>query len=79
MIQLLMLGRDYGYDRLRAAVEAALELGCSDSAAILYLLTADGLERVRPEAIDIGTLARYERPLPVLADYNQLLSAEVVQ
>jgi hypothetical protein len=55
MIQLLMVGRDYGYERLRLAVETALELGCSDSAAVRYLVTADGLERVRPEAIDVGS------------------------
>jgi transposase len=79
MIQVIMLGRDYGYERLRQAIERALDLGCSDPAAIRYLVTADELERVRPEAIDIGILARYERPLPVLADYNQLLSAEVKQ
>lgn len=38
-------------------------------------LTADGHD----EAIDIGALERYARPLPVLLEYDQLLSAGVVR
>lgn len=78
MIQLLTLGRSAGYDRLRQAVETALQLGCADPAAVRYLVTADEQARTRPEAVDVGSLARYARPLPVLAEYNLLL-AEVIR
>lgn len=79
MIGLLILGRQYGYERLRQAVELALEMGSSDSAAVRYLMTAENLERAQPEWLDLGGLSRYERPLPVLTSYDQLLSSEVVQ
>lgn len=78
MIQVLMLGRTYGDDRLRQAVARTLELGCADPAAVRYLVTADEHERTQPEAVDVGSLARYARPLPVLADYNLLLT-EVIR
>jgi hypothetical protein len=74
MIQLLSLGRTHGDDRLRQAVETALQLGCADPAAVRYLVTAEEQRRTRPEAIDVGSLQRYARPLPVLTDYNRLLT-----
>jgi hypothetical protein len=42
-------------------------------------LTAKELERVPPEILDVGFLSRYEQPLPVLHNYDELLSGEVVQ
>ena len=79
MVELLLLGRQHGYGRLRQAVESALEMGSSDAGAVRYLLTAEDLERPQPELLDVGVLSRYERPLPVLAGYDELLSAEDVQ
>jgi len=58
---------------LRKAVEKALELGCSDTAAVRYLLTADELEKNKPDAVELGALVSYERPQPSLAAYDQLL------
>ena len=78
MIQLLALGRTHGADRLRQAVETALELGGADPAAVRYLVTAEAQARTRPDPIDVGRLQRYARPLPVLTDYNRLL-AEVTR
>jgi transposase len=79
MIELLKLGRRYGYERLAAAISQALKLGCSDGGAVRYLLGAgdDRLRHRRPEAIDIGTLSRYERSMPVLSGYDELLVREV--
>src|SRR5687768_1507470 len=34
MIELLQLGREHGFARLRVAIEAALDLGCTDAAAV---------------------------------------------
>ena len=83
MIEVLLLGRRYGQERLRAVVNEAVELGCSDVAAIRYLLEEErGEPRARREAIDIGRLVCYERPQPSVADYDRLLasvSREVIQ
>lgn len=73
MIDLLTLGTAEGWDRLRAAVEQALSFGCQDVAAIRYLLVGSRLSKPAVEAIEIGALARYERPQPVLSGYDQLL------
>lgn len=73
MIEILLLGQRYGAARLRQAVEEALRLGCSDAAAVRYLLTADQLEKRKPEALEVGSLACYERPQPTMEAYDQLL------
>jgi len=73
MIELLQLGRTNGQEKLRWAVEEALALGCGDSAAVRYLLTAHQLERSTPAPLSVGVLAAFERPLPVVTGYDQLL------
>jgi hypothetical protein len=37
-------------------------------------MIAEQFDRPAVEPIDIGHLARYERPLPVMSGYDQLLS-----
>jgi hypothetical protein len=32
------------------------------------------LHKDRPQVIDVGDLARYDRPLPTMAEYDVLLS-----
>ena len=49
--------------------------GACDVAAVRYLLTEAALHKATPAPIDVGALARYDRPLPDLADYDTLLSA----
>ena len=78
MIELLQLGKVHGYEKLREAVELALELGSCDVSTVQYLMTAGQLDRAHPEPIDVGPLSCYERPLPVLTDYDQLLAAQEV-
>ena len=46
--------------------------------AVRYLLSEASLHKATPEPIDVGALARYDRPLPELADYDTLLSAPCV-
>jgi transposase len=76
MIELLQLGRQHGPDRLRTAIEQALARGCPDAAAVRHLVLAPSLVRSAPPALgDLGTLARFERPLPTVAAYDQLLLA----
>jgi hypothetical protein len=83
MVKVLLLGRDHGFERLRAVVEQALDMGVSDVAAIRYLLEIDGLEkRALAEALDVGWLKQYERPQPTLQEYDSLLAVtltEVIQ
>jgi len=55
-------------------VEAALEAGYSDAAAVEHLLHQDELRRSGGDAVDVGNLERYSRPLPVMTEYDQLLT-----
>jgi hypothetical protein len=75
MIDLLKLSQKHGQQKLQEAVESALSSSCYDAAAVQHLLNAEDLRRTECEAIDIGALERYARPLPVILEYDQLLSA----
>ncbi len=75
MVAVIRMGREFGYAKLEASVVEALELGCTDVAAIRHLLMADQLQHASQQTIEIGMLAAYERPLPTMTEYNQLLSA----
>jgi hypothetical protein len=75
MINVLKLAVQFGRDRLRNAVETALQAGCTDPAAIEHLLRADDLNRPACEPVDVGMLAHFYRPLPVMTEYDQLLAA----
>ena len=80
MIELLLLGRQYGYQRLEQAVTQALGLGCSDAAAVRHLVTVEPWprrsrrsQRLQPQ--HLGVLSCYERPQPAVREYDQLLIA----
>lgn len=79
MIDLLKLSQKYGHQKLRDAIESALATGCYDTAAVRHLLDGDELRHVSCEAIDVGYLERYARPLPVMHEYDQLLTVGVSQ
>jgi hypothetical protein len=74
MIELLQLGRQHGPDRLRAAVETALTLGCWDPAAIRHLLATPTLTHPAPPALAGSVLERFDRPLPSVDAYDELLA-----
>jgi transposase len=73
MVAVVVLGREFGHDRLRAAIASAVSLGACDVAAVRYLLTEASLHKARPAPVDVGELARYDRPVPAVADYDVLL------
>ena len=76
MIQILQLVKDRGHAHVQRSVALALSTGCSDAAAIRHLVCTEELLRQRPEHIQLATgLARFERPLPVMNEYDRLLSA----
>ena len=78
MIALIRMGREFGYAKLETSVAQAMELGCTDVAAIRHLLMTDELQHAVVTTVEIGALAAYERPLPTMAEYNQLLTIEVL-
>ena len=75
MIELLQLGRRLGWPRLRSAIESALQLGCADAAAVQHLMATDELRHQRPSLLlEVGDLlSQYERPLPEMHVYDDLL------
>jgi len=77
MVEVIRMGREFGYAKLTAAVDQALEMGCADVAAIRHLLMSDQLRHSVGEAIEIGSLSAYERPLPTMIEYDQLFSGSV--
>ena len=77
MIQVLSLIKQHGHGRVRVAVEQAMSLGCAEAAAILHLATAEDLVHTRGVLIELGELSRFERPLPVITNYDALLGKEV--
>ncbi len=74
MIGLLQMGRTHGHATLLGAIDAALALGCTDEAAVRHLVTAQQLEHARPAAVEVGVLVQFERPLPTVGEYDQLLT-----
>jgi hypothetical protein len=74
MVELIMLGREHGYDQLERTITAALRMGCSDAEAVRYLLTATTLERKPPEPVDMSAFSQYDRPVLPLSNYDSLLS-----
>ena len=80
MIELLRQGKQQGWDRLKNAVEQALSLGCSDAAAVRHLLSFGELAHSPGERCELDHgLERYQRPLPVMNEYDLLLGNAVTE
>ena len=78
MITLVRAGQVSGATGLISAVEQALSLGISDTAAVLHLLRRSQDEQPRPSTVTLAAeLAQYERPLPVMDNYDLLLADRV--
>jgi hypothetical protein len=73
MISLVRAGlADWG--GLIHAVEEALRLGVSDAAAVVHILRMPDPEDRRRHALRLAEeLAQFERPMPVMDEYDQLL------
>ena len=75
MITLVRAGTVSGWGRLIAAVEEALRLGVTDAAAVLHILNMPDPEQRRRHAIALAEeLAEFERPMPVMDEYDLLLN-----
>jgi len=74
MIALVRAGLSDGWERLIRAVEEALRLGVTDAAAVMHILRMPDPEDRRRYALRLAEeLAEFERPLPVMDEYDQLL------
>jgi len=75
MIVLVRAGSIDGWDKLIIAVKEALRLGLSDSAAVLHLLHMPDPEQRRQYAVALAEeLLQFERPMPVMDNYDLLLA-----
>lgn len=81
MIGLVRVGLGSGWDRLVSAVEEALRLGVTDEAAVLHIMRMPDAEERRLYQLALSEeLAQFERPEPVMDDYDLLLTGkEVIQ
>src|SRR5712692_6961706 len=73
MVGLLMLAREKGAEALRAGVEDALAWECFNASAVELMITRREEGWSTPSALDVGTLAIYDRPGPDVSRYDQLL------
>lgn len=74
MIALVRAGLGAGWKELIRAVEEALRLGVSDSAAVLHILhMPDAGQRERYALAVSEDLAQFERPQPAMNEYDLLL------
>ena len=77
MVDVLMLIRDHGAERVELAVRGALAAGAHDGRAVAVLTgRADERAPVVPLTDLDPRLATAERPAPDLTDYDQLLTRE---
>jgi transposase len=76
MVDLLLLGREYGRPALLKAVENALALGCSDESVVRCELLTPAAKAPIPTLSleELGALSRYDRPMPQMSGYDQLLT-----
>jgi transposase len=75
MIALVRAGTPDAWPRLITAVEEALRLGVSDTAAVIHILRMpDPKERQRHTLALAEELRQFERPMPVMDEYDSLLS-----
>jgi len=74
MIALVRAGLSDGWDRLIGAVQEALRLGVTDAAAVMHILRMPDPEDRRRYALRLAEeLEQFERPMPVMDEYDQLL------
>ena len=76
MVDLLLFARPHGWPALKRAADEALTLGCTDESAVQCLLKQSGLAATPANlsAEDLCNLSRYDRPMPEMSGYDQLLA-----
>ena len=75
MIALVRVGSVKGWNHLIAAVEEALRLGVTDAAAVLHIMNMPDPQQRRQHAMALAEeLVQFERPMPVMDEYDLLLT-----
>jgi transposase len=74
MVAVLLLHREHGRELVEVAAATALERGCIEAEAVKHLVRHldEPLVSIVPLG-ELGDLARYDVPVPNLADYDALL------
>jgi transposase len=75
MVEVLLAHRLLPADAVIAGMHAALGLGCVDP-AVVVIEARRHAQGSRSAVIPIGALARFDRPPPTLASYDDLLEAQ---
>lgn len=74
LVDVLMLHREHPEEEVQMAVELALQYGSIDAPAVdLLVRQLQTPQRTQAPLTDLGELARYNRPLLPVNDYDQLL------
>jgi hypothetical protein len=78
MVDLLLLAPRHGWPAVKAAVQKALDLGCTDENAVQCLLTQCAVPATIASLspAELGDLSRYDRPLPDVSAYDQLIAGQ---
>jgi hypothetical protein len=75
MIRLVRAGLSADWNGLIQAVEEALRVGVTDTAAVLHILHMPDAEQRKRHVVALSEeLTRFERPQPVMDDYDLLLA-----
>lgn len=75
MIEVLLLHRKHPAEVVVAAVACALEIGTVDPGTVAFIArNSISAPRAEHVVIDVGDLARYDRPLPDVSGYDALLA-----
>jgi len=78
MIVLVRVGLAEGWDRLLVAVQEARRLGVTDPAAVQHILRVPDPEARRRYALRLAEeLAEFERPMPLMDEYDMLLGGDM--
>jgi hypothetical protein len=72
VIEVLLAHRQLPADAIRAGIRACLAVGVVDPAVVIVEARRASGDR-DPVIVPIGALARYDRPTPTIAHYDQLL------
>ena len=74
MIDLLKLSQKHGHQKLQKAVESALSSSCYDSAAVQHLLNSEDLRHAGAKPSTSGRWSDTHDLMPVMLEYDQLLT-----
>ena len=76
LIEVLLAHRRLPHDSIVTALDAANHTGITDPAVITVEARRHSDQRSQADVIPIGALARYDRPVPDVTVYDQLLTGE---